>query len=87
MIGNWINENLSGPMASLFAWPNAAIGALPDVTAKLFAVLLFLGGIAVVFILRKEYVNVDRPGDSVLYDLRLWTILSMLPHVVIYLYF
>ncbi len=53
----------------------------------LAAVLLFLGAILWVWTLRKEYVNLDAPRQGILYDLRVWTILSMLPHILIYIIF
>ena len=51
------------------------------------ALALFFGGMIFVFSLRKEYVNLDAPGKGPLYDLRIWTVLSMTPHVIMYLYF
>jgi hypothetical protein len=41
----------------------------------------------VCFILREDYVNRGRPYKSVWTDLRIWTVLSMLPHVLVYFYF
>ena len=38
-------------------------------------------------VLKNEYVNLDQPGKHIWTDLRLWTVISMLPHVVVYLYF
>lgn len=38
-------------------------------------------------IIRERYVNRGRPNDSIWTDLRLWTVISMLPHVFVYLYF
>ena len=55
--------------------------------ATICALDLFIGAMVWVFTLRKEYVNVDAPRKGFLYDLRVWTIISMLPHVLVYLYF
>ena len=56
--------------------------------AKICAIGLFLGAMAWVwFGMRKEYVNLGRPSKSLWTDLRIWTVLSMLPHIFVYLYF
>jgi hypothetical protein len=55
--------------------------------ATICALSLFIGAMIWAFTLRREYVNVDAPSKSFLYDLRFWTVLSMLPHVLVYLYF
>ena len=38
-------------------------------------------------ILKESYVNEGRPNKSIWTDLRLWTVVSMLPHVFVYWYF
>lgn len=38
-------------------------------------------------ILHEPYVNRGRPVKSIWTDLRLWTVISMLPHVFVYFYF
>jgi len=40
-----------------------------------------------VLTMKKEYANIDSPGDGPRYDLRFWTVVSMTPHVIVYLYF
>ena len=55
--------------------------------AIIAALALFASAVVWVFTLRREYVNLDAPSKHLWHDLRLWTILSMLPHVVVYLYF
>ena len=55
--------------------------------ASLFSIGLFVAGIVWVFTLKKDYVNLDAPGKGILYDLRLWTVVSMTPHIIVYLYF
>jgi hypothetical protein len=37
-------------------------------------------------ILNEKYVNRGRPFKSPWTDLRLWTVVSMLPHVLVYFY-
>ena len=76
------------PLLSPFFTPiNNFLGAHYQPWATIFAISLFFCGMLLVFVLRKEYVNVDRPHKGILYDLRLWTVLSMTPHVLFYLYF
>ena len=60
---------------------------IPGPVWKVCAVGLFAAAMLWVLLLRKEYVNLDAPRKSLWCDLRLWTVLSMLPHVVIYLWF
>ncbi len=56
--------------------------------AKICALGLFVGTMFWVwFGMKKEYVNLGRENESIWTDLRWWTIISMLPHVVVYLYF
>ena len=75
------------PLKLFFDPINEALAMVPPVWWKVCAVGLFVGAMLWVFSLKKEYVNVDAPSNHWWYDLRLWTILSMLPHVCIYLYF
>ena len=84
-ISSGINNTFSGPLKSFFGWIDQLfIGVDPSVY-KFFAVGLFLCTILwVMFILKKEYVNVDQPKKGLLYDLRLWTLVSMSPHMIIY---
>lgn len=67
---------------------NEAIARIPTasepVVATEVAVMLFQVAVLLVLFLRPEYVNIDRPRRRFWYDLRLWTIVSMLPHMIIY---
>ncbi len=57
-------------------------------TATICALGLFVGAMLWVnLILKESYVNEGRPFKAFYTDLRLWTVLSMLPHVLVYLYF
>jgi hypothetical protein len=57
-------------------------------SARIFAIGLFVATmIWVCLILKKQYVNLDAPTKRWWVDLRLWTVISMLPHLVVYLYF
>ena len=55
--------------------------------ARVLALSLFFGAMIWVWTLRVEYVNVDRPNTKWYTDLRVWTVLCMLPHVIVYLVF
>jgi hypothetical protein len=55
--------------------------------STLCAMALFAGAVVWVWTLKKEYVNVDAPRQGFWFDLRVWTVLCLLPHVVVYLYF
>jgi hypothetical protein len=60
---------------------------VPEPVWKLSALALFASAVVWVFSLKESYVNRGAPGRGFLYDLRLWTIVALLPFVVIYLYF
>lgn len=55
--------------------------------AKIAALGMFIGTMIWVYSLKKEYVNIDAPNRNWWNDLRLWTVVSMLPHVIVYIYF
>ncbi|MBI1318417.1 MAG: hypothetical protein GC168_05620 [Candidatus Hydrogenedens sp.] len=85
----FIDATFSGPLAAVFAPINSLLAAIDNLyLGKACAAALFLLPMLwVYFILRREYVNLDAPGKQWYYDLRLWTILSMMPHVFFYLIF
>lgn len=85
---NWINETFGPAMQTIFAPTNNVFtyipeGAVPFVSTEC-AVMLFQIAIVWVLFLKPEYVNIDRPNKHIWTDLRLWTIVSMLPHMYIY---
>jgi len=56
--------------------------------ASIFAIGLFVTAMVVVnFVIKESYVNRGRPHKVWYTDLRLWTIVCMLPHVLVYFYF
>lgn len=56
--------------------------------ARIFAVGMFVAAILWVWlVLKKDYVNLGREEPAWWTDLRVWTIISMLPHIFVYLYF
>ncbi len=90
-ISEGINNLFGPPLRALFHPTNAMFSAIPDsaapYVAKAAAASLFLAGMAFVFFLRREYVNLDAPGKKPWHDLRLWTVVSMTPHIFVYLWF
>ena len=55
--------------------------------ARLVVLAFFIGTMIWVYVgLKKEYVNLEAPGKHFWFDLRLWVVLSMLPHVFVYLF-
>jgi len=55
--------------------------------AKIVALSYFVGTMIWVWVgLKKEYVNLEAPSQHLWHDLRFWTVLSMMPHVIVYLY-
>ena len=83
----WVTE-VFGPFLKLVFHPiDAALAGVYMPWAKIAALALFIGTMIWVYSLRKEYVNLDAPGKQWWRDLRIWTIVSMLPHVIVYLYF
>jgi len=75
-------------LVHVFGPMNDFLGGLPEWVASVFGVGLFVMAMVWVGVfLKKDYVNRGRPYKSIWTDLRLWTCLSMMPHVVFYLYF
>lgn len=82
-----ITPIFQGPLKVVFDPINEWTNAVPPVWWKVSAIGLFVGAMVWVFSMNPEYVNLDAPSRKWYHDLRIWTILSMLPHVCIYLYF
>jgi hypothetical protein len=77
------------PILSKFFLPvNDALGHIPNWVAGWCGVGIFvLTMIWVGLLLNPNYVNRGRPYKSIWTDLRLWTVISMTPHVLVYFYF
>ncbi len=86
-ISQSISDTFGPILRPIFSPINAPLSALPPLVWTLAAVGLFVGAMLWVFTLKKEYVNIDSPGEGPQYDLRFWTVISMMPHVIVYLYF
>jgi hypothetical protein len=87
--GQWLSQTFSPPLRVVFEPVNRGLTAVDGERLALFSALaLFILAVLWVWVgLKKEYVNLDRPGDSPWYDLRLWTLFAVLPYIVIYLAF
>jgi hypothetical protein len=75
-------------LAPIFVPINRWLGLIPDGAAGYCGIGLFVCAmIWVGLILNKDYVNRGRPYKSLATDLRVWTVISMTPHVLFYFYF
>jgi len=75
-------------LSPIFGPIDTALGMLPNWMAGVCGVGLFVSAmIWVALILNPRYVNRGRPYKSIWTDLRLWTVISMTPHVLVYFYF
>lgn len=82
-----INTTFQAPLQAIFHPINNALGAINNpMVWKICAISLFIIPMIWVWVgLKKEYVNMDAPRKSPLYDLRIWTVISMMPHIFFYL--
>jgi hypothetical protein len=82
-------NNLLGPFFhALFDPINQALGPVYMPWARIFALAYFFGTMIWVYIgLKREYVNLEAPSGHLWHDLRFWTVISMLPHVIVYFNF
>lgn len=72
----------------IFAPLNGMLSAIPMSVARYCAVSLFIiSWIVVGVFLKEDYVNRGRPYKSLWTDLRVWTVVTTLPHVIFYFYF
>ena len=85
-----INRIFGPPLRTIFDPFNRMFESISPDTAyllsKIFVVLLFVIPMIWVFLLKKEYVNIDAPNKRFWNDLRFWTIISMTPQIIIYLW-
>ncbi len=77
------------PILSKFFGPiNDVLSPIYQPWATIVAIGFFVGTMLwVCFVLKESYVNLGRPAKTWWTDLRLWTVISMLPHVFVYFYF
>jgi len=75
-------------LSKVFDPINRLLSPIYQPWATMVAICFFVGTmIWVAVVLREAYVNNGRPFKAWYTDLRLWTVLSMLPHVFVYFYF
>ncbi|MEA3364158.1 MAG: hypothetical protein U9Q79_00840 [Candidatus Hydrogenedentes bacterium] len=87
-ISNDINRIFGPPLRWFFHPIDEFLAGFYMPTARIIALGFFIGTMVWVFVgLKEEYVNLEAPGKRFWYDLRIWTIVSMLPHLVVYFYF
>lgn len=75
-------------LSRIFTPINALLNPIYQPWATIVAISFFVGTmIWVSLILKESYVNQGRPNQRWWSDLRVWTVISMLPHVFVYFYF
>lgn len=86
---NPVFERIFFPILNpVFAPINTFLAKFYQPWATIAALAMFIGTmIWIGAILNARYVNRGRPYNNIWADLRLWTVLSMLPHILVYLYF
>ncbi|MCX8065212.1 MAG: hypothetical protein N3G21_08580 [Candidatus Hydrogenedentes bacterium] len=85
---NWLGKTFDPIVGPIFRPMSKFLERTYQPWAKICALGLFVGTMLWVwFGMKKEYVNLGRNKESIWTDLRWWTIFSMLPHVIVYLYF
>ena len=82
-------ESLLGPMLRAIFHPiDNLLASFFMPWARIVTLAFFIGTMVWVFVgLKREYVNVEAPSRRAYHDLRFWVIVSMLPHVIVYLCF
>ncbi|MFO7973038.1 MAG: hypothetical protein R6V12_00220 [Candidatus Hydrogenedentota bacterium] len=87
-ISEGIDRIFGPPLRGFFHPIDEFLGGFYMPTARIVALVFFLGTMVWVYTgLKEEYVNLEAPGKHFWYDLRIWTIVCMVPHVVVYFYF
>ncbi len=86
-MSEWITEIFGPLLRPIFSPIDHLLQPVYMPWARVFALGLFFGAMIWVWSLRVEYVNVDRPNNKWYTDLRVWTVLCMLPHVFVYMVF
>ena len=82
----FVNNVFGPPLKAIFHPINDALENIYMPWARICAVGLFVLAIVWVFTLRKEYVNLDAPRDVWYADLRIWTVIALIPHLLIYIF-
>ena len=83
----WVTDVFGPLLKPIFHPMDEVLANIYMPWAKVAALSLFLGTMLWVILLKPQYVNLDAPEGKWWCDLRLWTVISMSPHIVVYLYF
>lgn len=83
---NWVTRVFGPPLKAVFHPIDSMLDPIYMPWARVCALGLFIGAMIWVWMLRREYVDIERPNNKWYTDLRIWTVVAMLPHVVIYLF-
>ena len=87
-LGKGVDWVLGDALRWFFHPINDFMGSFYMPWARIVALGFFILTMVWVYVgLKKEYVNLQAPSNKPWHDLRIWTILSMLPHLVVYFYF
>jgi hypothetical protein len=85
--GDWLKQNvaptLHGWLAPLDAW----IDSLPLWTGTACALSLFIIVGLWACTLKRDYIYLGAPDRAAWRDLRIWTVLALLPYIIVYLFF
>ena len=85
---DWINATFGPVLRPIFHPIDSLLAQFYWPWAQVVAISFFLGTMVWVYVgLRKEYVNLEAPSKKPWHDLRIWTIASMVPHLIVYFYF
>ncbi len=85
---DWFGALFAPVAKPLFAPINNFLASVYQPWAQIFALGLFIGSMAwVCFFIKKEMLESGRENKAFWTDLRLWTVVSMLPHLFVYIYF
>lgn len=85
---DWFGALFAPVMKPLFAPLNNLMASVYQPWAQIFALGLFIGAMVwVCFFMSRDMLESGRENKAFWTDLRLWTVLSMLPHLFVYIYF
>ena len=79
---DWLVQSLRTLLGPLDAW----LTSLSTETGRWCAVALFAIAMLWVLTLRRDFIFRGAPGQSIWYDLRLWTLAALTPYVLIYMF-
>lgn len=76
---------MRGLFEAIFDPLTAALGAIPFAAARWFTVAFLLVPVLAVFFIKTDYVFLGASKRRWWLDLRLWTVVVMIPYILIYL--